>query len=81
MSAGGATQQRARFHSPLCRSASFPALLLRTFSSNAEFSICQCINRTGIVKIFCLAAGLGSSNQFRAISRDGMEKAAQAWGV
>lgn len=54
---------RSSFHSHLCRFISFPAVLLHTFFSDNEFCICQCINRTRIVKIFCLAAGLGSSNQ------------------
>lgn len=51
------------FHSPLCQFVYFPAVLLGTFFSDTEFCICQCINRTTIVKIFCLASGLGSSNQ------------------
>lgn len=51
------------FHSPLCQFLSFSAVLLHSFSSDTKFCICQCINRTRIVKIFCLAARLGSSNQ------------------
>lgn len=51
------------FHSPHCQFVSFPGVLLLTFFSDTEFCICHCINRTRIVKIFCLAAQLGSSNQ------------------
>lgn len=51
------------FHRPLCWFVSFPAVLLCAFFSDTEFCICQCINTTRTVKIFCLAAGLGSSNQ------------------
>lgn len=51
------------FHSSLCQLLSFSAVLLHSFFSDTKFCICQCITRTRIVKIFCLAARLGSSNQ------------------
>lgn len=51
------------FRSPLFQFLSFSAVLLHSFFSDTKFCICQCINRTRTVKIFCLAARLGSSNQ------------------